>query len=619
MTNPENIRNVAIIAHVDHGKTTLVDGMLKQSGLFRENQAVAERILDSGDLERERGITILAKNTSVRFQGVKINIIDTPGHADFGGEVERTLKLADGVLLLVDAKEGPMPQTKFVLKKALALGLELLVVMSKMDRPDARPAEVQDEILDLIIELGEESHLEFPLVYTSGKDGTATLDPETPGKDLLPLFEMIVAKVPPPISANDSVRVTAMPLRALITTVDHDDYLGRMVVARIFEGTLAKGQAARLISTAHAPGPVRITKLFTYEGLSRQECEEARAGEIVAVAGAPEAEIGDTLADPEVVTPIPYVDIETPTLEMLFSINDGPFAGKEGKWVTSRKIWQRLERELLRNVSLRAEATDSADTFRVVGRGELHLSILIESMRREGYELLVGKPHVVLKRDGDRLLEPLENLVVEVPEEHQGVVMEMLGKRRAELSDMVPMEGGWARLDFIVPARGLIGFRTELLTSTRGSGIMYYSFREYGDYRGEIPGRDGGTLVSMGTGHATAYSIANLEARGVLFIAPGEQLYEGQIVGSTPRESDIPVNPTKKKHLTNMRASTSEETVRLTPPRILSLEQAIEFIEEDELVEVTPKSIRLRKRLLSALDRKRAEKSRPKAKSHLHT
>ena len=614
MTIPyTKIRNVAIIAHVDHGKTTLVDGMLRQSGLFRANQEMGERILDSGDLERERGITILAKNTSLRYAEVKINIIDTPGHADFGGEVERTLKMADGVLLLVDAKEGPMPQTKFVLRKALALGLKPIVVLSKTDRADARVHEVVDEVLDLFIELGcDDHHLDFPIVYTSGKQGTASRSPDELGQDLRPLFEAIVADIPPPFQAGDAVGLAAKPLRALATTVDHNDYLGRMIVARIFEGTVREGMDVRILRGDGGSRPARVTKVFTYEGLERVARFDAGPGEIVALTGASDAQVGDTVAAPEVTEPIPYVDIDKPTLEMFFSVNDGPFAGKEGTYVTSRKIWERLERELLKNVSLRAEQTEAADTFRVRGRGELHLSILVENMRREGYELLVGKPHVVMRSENGVLLEPMEDLVVELLDESRGIVMEKLGKRRAEIQNMQPMEAGWMRLDFVIPARGLIGFRSEFLTDTRGSGIMYHTFREYGPHRGEIRSRETGTLVSMETGEATAYALSNLEARGSLFLAPGNPVYSGQIVGESPRASDIPVNPTKKKHLTNMRASTADEAVRLSPPIILSLEQAIEFIADDELVEVTPTSIRLRKKLLSAQDRKRSEKQQAK-------
>ena len=608
MTTKE-IRNVAIIAHVDHGKTTLVDVMLRQSGLFRSNQEVAERVLDSGDLERERGITILAKNTSVRYGDVKINIIDTPGHADFGGEVERTLKLADGVLLLVDAKEGPMPQTKFVLRKALQVGLEPILVISKTDRADARVSEVVEEVMELFLELDEDHPLEFPIVYTSAKTGTASLTLE-PGEDLRVLFDTIIESIPPPVAPAEWEQLSERPLRALITTIDHNDYLGRMVVARIVEGQLAEGQSAWLLRDGEEARPARITKVFSYEGLTRAEQVSVGPGEIVAVAGAPEAQIGDTLSSDRDGAALPYVDIERPTLEMYFSVNDGPLAGKEGTNVTSRELWERLERELLKNVSLRAEPTDSPDTFRVRGRGELHLAILIETMRREGYELLVGKPHVVLREVDGKTYEPLEDLVIEVPEEYQGVVMEKLGKRRADLENMSPLAGGWLRLDFVVPARGLIGLRNEFLSDTRGTGIMYYTFREYGPYRGEIQGREGGALVAMESGTTTAFALSNLEARGTLFLSPGEPVYEGQVVGESPRSGDIPVNPTKKKHLTNMRASTAEEAIRLSPPRVMSLEQALEYIDEDEVVEATPKSIRVRKRLLSAHDRKKAEKQK---------
>jgi GTP-binding protein len=597
----ENIRNIAIIAHVDHGKTTLVDGMLRQSGIFRENEQVQERVMDSNDLERERGITILAKNTSVRYKDIKINIVDTPGHADFGGEVERVLKMVDGVLLLVDAFEGPMPQTRFVLRKALQLNLKPIVVVNKIDRPEARPGEVVDEVLDLFIELGaDDDQLEFPVVYASSRAGYAVLDTDDEKRDLEPLFKTIISHVPAPAGEEDG------PLQILVSNVDYDDYVGRIAIGRIDRGRISTGQQAAVCKKDGTVYRSKISRMCVFEGLKRTECEDAGAGDIVAVSGISDINIGETICDAEVPEPLPFVDIDEPTVSMTFSVNDSPFAGKEGTYVTSRHLRDRLFRELETNVSLRVEETGSPDSFIVSGRGELHLSILIETMRRQGYEFQVSKPKVIMKEIDGAACEPMELLMIDVPEEYMGTVMEKLGSRKAELVDMRSAAEGYMRLEFKIPARGLIGYRSEFLTDTKGNGIMNHIFHGYEPYRGEITHRQRGSLVAWEAGEAVTYGLYNAQERGALFIAPGTLVYEGMIVGENSRNEDIVVNVCKKKHVTNMRASGSDEALRLTPPRILSLEQALEFISDDELVEVTPKNIRLRKRILDSEQRAKA-------------
>lgn len=597
----ENIRNIAIIAHVDHGKTTLVDGMLRQSGIFRENEQVQERVMDSNDLERERGITILAKNTSVRYKDIKINIVDTPGHADFGGEVERVLKMVDGVLLLVDAFEGPMPQTRFVLRKALQLNLKPIVVVNKIDRPEARPEEVVDEVLDLFIELGaDDDQLEFPVVYASSRAGYAVLDTDDEKRDLEPLFKTIISHVPAPAGEEDG------PLQILVSNVDYDDYVGRIAIGRIDRGRISTGQQAAVCKKDGTVYRSKISRMCVFEGLKRTECEDAGAGDIVAVSGISDINIGETICDAEVPEPLPFVDIDEPTVSMTFSVNDSPFAGKEGTYVTSRHLRDRLFRELETNVSLRVEETGSPDSFIVSGRGELHLSILIETMRRQGYEFQVSKPKVIMKEIDGAACEPMELLMIDVPEEYMGTVMEKLGSRKAELVDMRSAAEGYMRLEFKIPARGLIGYRSEFLTDTKGNGIMNHIFHGYEPYRGEITHRQRGSLVAWEAGEAVTYGLYNAQERGALFIAPGTLVYEGMIVGENSRNEDIVVNVCKKKHVTNMRASGSDEALRLTPPRILSLEQALEFISDDELVEVTPKNIRLRKRILDSEQRAKA-------------
>ncbi|NMA33553.1 MAG: translational GTPase TypA [Clostridiaceae bacterium] len=597
----ENIRNIAIIAHVDHGKTTLVDGMLRQSGIFRENEQVQERVMDSNDLERERGITILAKNTSVRYKDIKINIVDTPGHADFGGEVERVLKMVDGVLLLVDAFEGPMPQTRFVLRKALQLNLKPIVVVNKIDRPEARPGEVVDEVLDLFIELGaDDDQLEFPVVYASSRAGYAVLDTDDEKRDLEPLFKTIISHVPAPAGEEDG------PLQILVSNVDYDDYVGRIAIGRIDRGRISTGQQAAVCKKDGTVYRSKISRMCVFEGLKRTECEDAGAGDIVAVSGISDINIGETICDAEVPEPLPFVDIDEPTVSMTFSVNDSPFAGKEGTYVTSRHLRDRLFRELETNVSLRVEETGSPDSFIVSGRGELHLSILIETMRRQGYEFQVSKPKVIMKEIDGAACEPMELLMIDVPEEYMGTVMEKLGSRKAELVDMRSAAEGYMRLEFKIPARGLIGYRSEFLTDTKGNGIMNHIFHGYEPYRGEITHRQRGSLVAWEAGEAVTYGLYNAQERGALFIAPGTLVYEGMIVGENSRNEDIVVNVCKKKHVTNMRASGSDEALRLTPPRILSLEQALEFNSDDELVEVTPKNIRLRKRILDSEQRAKA-------------
>ncbi|MBQ7668218.1 MAG: translational GTPase TypA [Clostridia bacterium] len=597
-----DIRNIAIIAHVDHGKTTLVDVMLRQSGIFRDNEQVAERVMDSGDLERERGITILSKNTSVVYNGTKINIVDTPGHADFGGEVERVLKMVDGVLLLVDAFEGPMPQTKFVLRKALQLNLKPIVVINKIDKPNARPLEVVDKVIDLFIELeATDEQLDFPVIYVSGKAGVAKLNMEDEATDLRPLFDIIVDKVPAPHGDKDK------PLQLLVSNIDYDDYIGRIAVGRIERGTIKNGQNVVLCAEGKASKNGKIAKLFSYTGLKRLEVEEAYAGDIVSFSGITDVNIGDTVCDPECEEPLPFVNIDEPTVSMTFSVNNGPFAGKEGEYVTSRHIRDRLYKEVQTNLSLRVEDTDSADTFKVSGRGELHLSVLIENMRRQGFELLVSRPSVIFKEIDGVMCEPTEHLVIDVPEEYVGVVMEKLGYRKAEMINMAPGTQGYTRLEFKIPSRGLIGYRSEFMTDTKGTGIMNHLFDGYQPSKGEIHSRLRGVLVAFETGEATTYGLYNAEERGELFIGPGTQVYEGMIVGMNAKNEDMAVNVCKKKHVTNMRASGSDEALRLSPPRVLSLEQAIEFIADDELVEVTPTNIRLRKRILNKEQRMKFE------------
>ncbi|HEY0243857.1 MAG TPA: translational GTPase TypA [Gemmatimonadaceae bacterium] len=597
------IRNIAIIAHVDHGKTTLVDKMLRQAGAFRENQVVMERVMDSNPLERERGITILAKNTSIRWQGTKINIIDTPGHSDFGGEVERTLRMVNGVLLVVDAFDGPMPQTRFVLRKALALGRTPIVVINKIDRPGADPMRVHDEVLDLFIELeADEAQLDAPVVYASAREGTSTMDLDTPPTDLAPLFKAIVDHVPPP--PTDALG----PFQMLISTIDYSPYLGRLGIGRIERGKVQVGQPVALLplDPNMKAEQGRVTKLFGYEGLERVELEEATAGEIVAIAGLESVEIGLTVADVENPERLAGISVEEPTISVDFLVNNSPFAGKEGKFVTSRQIRERLYRELERNVALRVEDTDSTDTWTVSGRGELHLTILMETMRREGYEFQVSRPRVITRigPKGERL-EPYEELAIDVPEDFLGAVIEKLGPRRGEMIEMKNPGQGMVRLLYRIPARGLFGYRSEFMTDTRGTGIMHHRFLDYGNWAGPLAGRTRGTLVSMEPGVIVAFALANLAERATLFVAPGDKVYEGMLVGENSRPGDMDVNPTKEKKLTNMRSKSSDENIQLEPPRELTLEGALEYIEEDELIEVTPQAIRLRKRFLSANDRKK--------------
>lgn len=590
----ENLRNIAIIAHVDHGKTTLVDQMLRQSGIFRANEAVAERVMDSNDLERERGITILSKNTAVMYQDTKINIVDTPGHADFGGEVERILMMVDGVLLLVDAFEGCMPQTRFVLKKALGLGKRPVVVVNKIDRPGARPAEVVDEVLDLFIELGaDDDQLEFPVIYASGRDGYATTDPAVPGKDMTPLFEAILKYVPAPKGdLNGSLQI-------LFSNIDYDDYVGRIGVGRVERGQVKTGQSVVLCHNDGTTKQARITKMYQFEGLKRVEAQSAALGDLIAVSGITDLNIGETACDPECVEPLPFVKIDEPTVSMMFMVNNSPFAGREGKYVTSRNIRDRLFKEVETNVAMRVEETDSSDTFKVSGRGELHLSILIETMRRQNYEFQVSRPTVIYKTINGKLCEPMELLMIEVPDHYVGAVMEKLGTRKAELLNMGTRETGTTHLEFKIPARGLMGYRSEFLTDTNGNGIMNHVFDCYEPYKGDILQRQQGSLIAHETGETTGYGLFAAQDRGRLFVGPGVPVYEGMIVGASPKSEDITVNVCKKKHVTNTRAAGSDEALKLTPPSIMSLEQSLEFITDDELVEVTPKNIRLRKTILN--------------------
>ena len=600
----EDVRNIAIIAHVDHGKTTLVDELLKQSGVFRENQEVAERIMDSNDIERERGITILSKNTAVTYKGTKINIIDTPGHADFGGEVERVLKMVNGVILVVDAFEGAMPQTKFVLRKALELKLPVIVCVNKIDRPEARPIEVVDEVLELFIDLeADEAQLDCPFVFASAKTGTASLDLEQPGTNMVPLFETILDYIPAP--EGDPQAGTQM----LISTIDYNEYVGRIGVGKIDNGSVRVNQEVVIVNH-HDPDKsrkVKISKLYEFDGLNKVDVAQADIGSIVAISGISDIRIGDTLCSPDAPAPIPFQKISEPTIAMHFIVNDSPLAGQEGKYVTSRHLRDRLFRELNTDVSLRVEETDTTEAFKVSGRGELHLSVLIENMRREGYEFAVSKAEVLYKKDENgRKLEPMELCYVDVPEEFSGSVIEKLSQRKGELRSMGAASGGYTRLEFSIPSRGLIGYRGEFMTDTKGNGIMNSIFDGYGPYKGDIQYRKQGSLIAFEAGEAITYGLYNAQERGVLFISPGEKVYSGMVVGQNGKGEDIELNVCKKKQLTNTRSSSADEALRLTPPRILSLEQALEFIDTDELLEVTPKSLRIRKKILDPTMRKRS-------------
>jgi GTP-binding protein len=610
MHRREEIRNIAIIAHVDHGKTTLVDYMLRQTGTFRANQEMVTRVMDSNELERERGITILAKNTSVFYKSkahkstFKINIVDTPGHSDFAGEVERTLKMVDGVLLLVDAAEGPLPGTKFVLKKSLELNLQPIVVINKIDRKDARPHEVLDEVFELFLSLGANNQqLDFPILYCIAKQGIAKTELEDEGSSLEPLFEAIVNKIPPPPGDSD------LPFQMLVTTIDYNDYLGRLGIGRIHRGTIRLGSPMKIIHREGTVEDARVTKIYTFEGLKRMEVTEAHAGDIIAIAGMEDVDIGETIADAADPTPLLFVSIEEPTLSMNFMVNNSPFAGLEGKYVTTRHLGERLQRELRSNVALRVELTDSPDVFRVSGRGELHLAILIETMRREGYEFQVSRPEVIYKRIDDVMCEPIEHVIIDVPDEFVGAVIENLGKRRGEMRNMLQSQGN-TRIEFLVPARGLIGFRGEFLTQTKGTGILHHNFHGYEPNKGEVPHRTKGALIQMEDGESVAYGMWKLQERSTFFIEPGIAVYAGMVLGENSREYDMVVNVCRTKQLTNMRASGSDEAVRLEPPRLLTLEQAIEWIGDDEYVEVTPKTIRLRKKYLEHNERNRMSKKK---------
>ena len=611
MNDYKKIRNVAIVAHVDLGKTTLVDHMLKQTGVFRDNQIVEKRILDSNPLEREKGITILAKNTSIRYKGYKINIVDTPGHADFGGEVERTLKMVDGVLLLVDASEGPLPQTKFVLKKSLDLGLKPIVVINKIDRKDARPNVVLDEVFELFMHLGAtDDQLDFPFVYTIAKQGKAKLHLEEEGENLEPLLDFIISKVPAPNVNPDE------PFRMLISAIDYNDYLGRIGIGLVHYGSVKIGDNVILISKDKRIENGKISKLYTFENLKRAEVDEVYAGDIAAIAGFEDVNIGETLSDPEFTEPIPFVDIDEPTITMNFMVNNSPFAGLDGKYVTTRNVFDRLSKELRSNISLRVELTDSPDIFKVSGRGELHLAILIENMRREGYELQVSRPQVIIKRIDDVPAEPVEQVIIDIPEEYVGVIIEKLGKRKGELKTMVP-SGVNTRLEFLIPTRGLIGYRSEFLTDTRGNGAIHSIFYGYEPYKGDLNQRQRGALISMENGTASAYAIWKIQERAVFFIEPGTKVYEGMVIGENSRNHDMRVNVTKTKQLTNMRASGADEAIRLEPARILTLEQSIEWITDNEFVEVTPHFIRIRKKYLTEMDKKSARLAQKKMETEI--
>ncbi|MBI5216557.1 MAG: translational GTPase TypA [Ignavibacteriae bacterium] len=609
MQTRNNIRNIAIIAHVDHGKTTLVDHMLRQTGTFRENQEVVKRVMDSNDLERERGITILAKNTSVFYKQpgkevTKINIVDTPGHSDFAGEVERTLKMVDGVLLLVDAAEGPLPGTKFVLKKSLELNLQPIVVINKIDRKDARAHVVLDEVFELFLSLGAHDHqLDFPTIYCIAKQGIAKNELEEEGVNLEPLFQAIVNKIPPP--PGDA----SLPFQMLVTTIDYSDYLGRLGIGRIARGTIRFGSPMKIIHRDGVVDDARVTKIYTFEGLKRIEAQEAHAGDVIALAGMEDVDIGETIADAADPTPLPFVTIEEPTLSMNFIVNNSPFAGMEGKYVTTRNLGERLARELRSNVSLRVELTDSPDMFKVSGRGELHLGILIETMRREGFEFQVSAPEVIYKRIDDVLSEPIEHVIIDVPDEHAGIVIQNLGSRKGIMKNMLQTQGN-TRLEFLVPARGLLGFRSEFMTDTKGTGILHHNFHGYEPFKGELSTRHKGAVVQLEDGLATGYAMFKLQERITFFIEPGTKVYKGMIVGENARDEDIIVNVCKTKQLTNMRASGADEAIRLEPPRIHSLEQAIEWIADDEYIEVTPQSLRLRKKYLDHNERTRMSKKK---------
>jgi len=607
----ENLRNIAIIAHVDHGKTTLVDKLLQQSGTFRDNEAVQERAMDSNDLERERGITILAKNTAINYKDYLINIVDTPGHADFGGEVERIMKMVDGVLLVVDAFEGCMPQTKFVLRKALESQLTPIVVLNKIDRPNASPSEVVDEVLDLFIELGaNDEQLDFPVVYASALMGTSSLDVDKQDDNMQALYETIIDRIPSPTESVDE------SLQFLVTLLDYNEYMGRIAVGRVNRGKIRQGQSVAVINRDGVVKQARIEKLFGFQGLKRIEVEEAGAGDIVAIAGIREINIGETIADPANPEALPVLKIDEPTLQMTFLVNNSPFAGREGKWVTSRKLRERLFKELETDVALRVDETDSPDAFIVSGRGELHLSILIETMRREGFEMQVSKPEVIIREIDGKKMEPYERLLIDVPEESTGSVMESLGSRKAEMVNMINNGTGQVRLEFIIPARGLIGYRTNFLTLTRGYGIMNHAFDNYGTFVGTaVGGRHQGVLVASENGISTFYGMFGVEDRGVLFLEPGVEVYEGMIVGEHNRDSDIIVNICKEKQLNNIRTASKDDTVRLKTPVLFSLEQALEYLNDDEYCEITPKSIRLRKKLLNKSERERADKQRKTAQS----
>lgn len=613
MHSRDQIRNIAIIAHVDHGKTTLVDQLLKQSGIFREHETLQERAMDSNDLERERGITILAKNTAITYKDYLINIMDTPGHADFGGEVERIMKMVDGVLLVVDAYEGCMPQTKFVLGKALAHNLTPIVVVNKIDRPAARPAEVIDEVLDLFIELGaNDDQLEFPVVYASALNGTSSMDAEKQDDNMLALYETIVDHIPSPTEKVDE------PLQFLVTLMDYNEYLGRIAIGRVNRGIIKQGQSVTVMLRDGSSKNARIEKLFGFQGLKRIEIAEAGAGDIVAIAGIKDINIGETIADPQNPEALPVLKIDEPTLQMTFLVNNSPFAGREGKWVTSRKLRDRLFKELETDVSLRVDETDSPDAYIVSGRGELHLSILIENMRREGYELQVSKPEVIVREIDGVKMEPIERLMIDVPEESMGAVMESLGTRKAEMVNMINNGNGQVRLEFLIPARGLIGYRTHFLTLTRGYGIMNHAFDSYGPLvGGQVGGRHQGVLVSTENGNSTFYGMMSVEDRGTLFLEPGTEIYEGMIVGEHTRDNDIVVNICKEKQLTNVRSATKDDTVKLKTPVLFSLEQALEYLNDDEYCEITPKSVRLRKKILNKSERERAEKHRKMAQANL--
>ncbi len=601
----EDVRNVAIIAHVDHGKTTLVDELLKQSGVFRENQEVAERVMDSNDIEKERGITILSKNTAVMYKGTKINIIDTPGHADFGGEVERVLKMVNGVILVVDAFEGPMPQTRFVLRKALDLDLPVVVCVNKCDRPEARPEDVEEEVLELFMDLNaSDAQLDSPFIFASAKKGTATANLTVKGKDMTPLFDAIINHIPAPEGDPDA------GTQILISTIDYNEYVGRIGVGKVDNGTIKVNQEV-ILCNHHDPDKqqkVKIGKLYEFNGLAKVEVQEAGIGSIVAISGITDLHIGDTLCSPDNVTPIPFQKISEPTIAMYFMVNDSPLAGQEGKFVTSRHIRERLFRELNTDVSLRVEETDSTDSFKVSGRGELHLSVLIENMRREGYEFAVSKAEVIYKKDENgKLLEPMETCYIDVPEEYSGVVIEKLSQRKGELANMGLANDGYTRLEFHIPARGLIGYRGDFMTDTKGNGIINTQFEGYGPFKGEIQYRKQGSLIAFEAGEAVTYGLFNAQERGTLFIGPGEKVYSGMIVGQTGKTEDIEVNVCKTKHLTNTRTSSSDEALRLVPKKIMSLEQAMDFIETDELLEVTPSTLRIRKKILDPRLRKRSQ------------